>query len=224
MVTAANKIHTIMQKQSGRPIDRSKDTAILRAARDILFEHGPQAVTMEAVAARAAVSKATVYARHPDRDQLLRVVVEAESFAMTQALETSPRTAPELTAALMAFVQSLSSFLASKRHLRLMQVMGSSARGMARARREIYLNGPQQTHHALTAYLASATEAGLIRCPDPAQSAELLLGMLMGLDLVRASYGMPLKPKRVEDKKQHAHFIVTSFLALHDRQAGMAGG
>jgi TetR/AcrR family transcriptional repressor of mexJK operon len=179
---------------------------------------------MEAVAARAAVSKATVYARHPDRDQLLRVVVEAESFAMTQALETSPRTAPELTAALMAFVQSLSSFVASKRHLRLMQVMGSSAQGMARARRDIYLNGPQQTHHALTAYLASAADAGLIRCPDPAQSAELLLGMLMGLDLVRASYGMPLKPKRVEDKKQHAHFIVTSFLVLHDRQAGMAGG
>jgi hypothetical protein len=30
-----------MQKQLGRPIDRSKDPAILRAARDILFEHGP---------------------------------------------------------------------------------------------------------------------------------------------------------------------------------------
>jgi TetR/AcrR family transcriptional repressor of mexJK operon len=213
-----NKIFTMMPKQSGRPIDRSKDTAILRAARDMLFEHGPQAVTMEAVAARAGVSKATVYTRHPDRDQLLRVVVEAESFTMTRAIETPPRTPHELTAALLAFVKRLSAFLASKRHLRLMQVMGSPSRGMPRARREIYLNGPQHTHHALAAYLASAADAGLIRCSDPVQSAELLLGMMMGLDLVRASYGMPLKPKRVEDKAQHAHFIVTSFLALHDRQ------
>jgi len=206
----------MMQKQLGRPVDRSKDTAILRAARDILFEHGPQAVTMEAVAAQAGVSKATVYARHPDRDQLLRVVVETESFAFTRALETPPRTLHELTAALEMFVNRLSAFLASKRHLRLMQVMGSSSRSMARARREIYLNGPQQTHHALAGYLASAADAGLIRCPDPVQSAELLLGMMMGLDLVRASYGMPIKPKPIADKKQHAHFIVTSFLALHD--------
>lgn len=205
-----------MPKQTGRPIDHRKDTAILRAARDILFESGPQAVTMEAVAARARVSKVTVYARHPDRDQLLRVVVETESFILTRAIEAPPRTLRDLTTALVAFVDHLSAFLASRRHLRLMQVMGSPSRTMSGFRRNIYLNGPQQTHLALAGYLESATAAGLIRCTDCVQSAELLLGMMMGLDLVRASYGVPLKLKRSEYKKQHAIFIVTSFLALHD--------
>ncbi|HCX33538.1 MAG TPA: hypothetical protein DHV08_08260 [Rhodocyclaceae bacterium] len=204
------------KKQMGRPIDPSKDRAILRAASALLFSQGPQAVTMEAVADRAGISKATLYTRHADRDQLLRAVIKAESFVMIRSLGKSPRTRDELSTALVIFMTSLSKFLASKRYQRLMQAMAFSSQAMAGARKTIYQNGPQRTHQVLSAYLESAAAQGLLQCAHPGRSAELLLGMMMGLDLVRTAYGMPAQRRLRADRERHMRFIVQDFLALHE--------
>jgi AcrR family transcriptional regulator len=45
--------------------------ATLRAATDLLLERGPQAVTIEAVAARSKVAKTTIYRRWSGRGELL---------------------------------------------------------------------------------------------------------------------------------------------------------
>lgn len=47
----------------GRPRDASRDVAILDAARELLAEVGYEGMTMDAVAARAGASKATLYRR-----------------------------------------------------------------------------------------------------------------------------------------------------------------
>jgi len=51
----------------GRPRSAKARSAILRAARELLAEGGPAAVTMEGVASRARVGKPTVYRWWPDR-------------------------------------------------------------------------------------------------------------------------------------------------------------
>jgi AcrR family transcriptional regulator len=51
----------------GRPRSEAAKQAILRAARELLEEGGPGAVTMEGVASRAGVGKPTVYRWWPDR-------------------------------------------------------------------------------------------------------------------------------------------------------------
>jgi AcrR family transcriptional regulator len=55
----------------GRPRDPSRDVAIVEATLDLLAEGGWAAVTMEAVAARAGVGKATLYRRWPAKEQLV---------------------------------------------------------------------------------------------------------------------------------------------------------
>ena len=55
------------RKPRGRPRSEKARVAILRAARALIAEGGPGAVTMEAVAARARVGKPTVYRWWPDR-------------------------------------------------------------------------------------------------------------------------------------------------------------
>jgi AcrR family transcriptional regulator len=60
------KAHT-PAKPRGRPRSERGRRAILRAARELLDEGGPGAVTMEAVADRAGVGKPTVYRWWPDR-------------------------------------------------------------------------------------------------------------------------------------------------------------
>src|SRR5262245_12559714 len=57
-------------KPRGRPRSEEARRAMLRAARELLDEGGPGAVTMEAVAERAGVGKPTVYRAFPDRHAL----------------------------------------------------------------------------------------------------------------------------------------------------------
>ncbi len=57
-----------MRRRRGDELDAAIRTAVL----DLLAEHGPAGVTMEAVAAAAQTSKPVLYRRWPDRAALLR--------------------------------------------------------------------------------------------------------------------------------------------------------
>jgi AcrR family transcriptional regulator len=61
----------------GRPRSSAADEAILGATRALLAEGGYDAVTMEAVAARAGVGKTTVYRRHSTRAGLVATALTA---------------------------------------------------------------------------------------------------------------------------------------------------
>jgi AcrR family transcriptional regulator len=61
----------------GRPRSPEADTAILAAALDLLLERGIEATSIEQVARRAGVTRATVYRRFPDKTQLLIATMEA---------------------------------------------------------------------------------------------------------------------------------------------------
>jgi AcrR family transcriptional regulator len=54
----------------GRPRSETSRTAILRAAGELLLEHGPDAISMDAVAERAGASKATIYRWWPSKELL----------------------------------------------------------------------------------------------------------------------------------------------------------
>lgn len=202
------------QIRAGRPIDAGKDQDILAAARELLFQRGPQAVTMQAVAALAGVSKATVYSRHANRHDLIRTVIQQQAHQFIAQFSIIPETLADLQAALSKFVITLSTFLSSKEHVTLLHALGSAHRLDSDMLQEIYRGGPQRTHDGLSGWLRLAAQAGLIRCNDPDRSAELLLGMLMGLDLVRAMYGLTRNPTASE-LETHAGFVVASFLRLH---------
>jgi AcrR family transcriptional regulator len=58
-------------RRPGRPRDARADDVILDAAVEILAEQGPSGFTVDAVAARAGVGKATIYRRWSSRGALL---------------------------------------------------------------------------------------------------------------------------------------------------------
>jgi AcrR family transcriptional regulator len=57
--------------RGGRPRDPSRDAVLVEAALELLGEGGYAGLTMEAVAARAGVGKATLYRRWPSKEQLV---------------------------------------------------------------------------------------------------------------------------------------------------------
>ena len=59
-----------VQKRTGRPRSQRTEKAILKAAAQLLAESGLAAMTMEGVAARAGVGKASIYRRWPSKGAL----------------------------------------------------------------------------------------------------------------------------------------------------------
>lgn len=205
-----------MPAKQGRPIDPEKDRAILEAARTILFSIGPQALTMEAVAKTASVSKATLYNRYANRLALLQEVVARDAFDIHKPLQSAPTTHEALCNHLTDFIDALMIFLCGDHHHRLMLALSElpqSSEDLA----HIYRNGPEKTHQMLSAYLEQAARHDLIHCPQPQQSAEMLLGLAIGLDLVRAQYRVPLNCQESTTRKTHTQKMVRAFMILHTK-------
>ena len=81
-----------VRQRAGRPRNSAADQAILRATIDLLAEGGLQAATIQAVAQRAGVARATIYLRWPGRDALItaaiRHAIGRAPFALTSDLRT----------------------------------------------------------------------------------------------------------------------------------------
>lgn len=73
------------QRRPGRPRSVQADQAILEAALELIADDGLQGMSLEGVAARAGVSKTTIYRRWPNKDALAlealrRIKRPVESF------------------------------------------------------------------------------------------------------------------------------------------------
>jgi len=75
-------------RSPGRPRSPEADRAILRAAVDLLADEGYGGVTMEGVASRAGVGKATLYRRWPCKSALMVDAVTACRDSGSQPPET----------------------------------------------------------------------------------------------------------------------------------------
>ena len=92
--------------QRGRPRSQEADRAILAAALDLLASRGLAAMSIEEVAARAGVGKATIYRRWPSKG-LLALDAFVTSFREQQPLPDTGSLRDDLIAALTAWVRAV---------------------------------------------------------------------------------------------------------------------
>jgi len=72
----------------GRPVDKLRDLAILKAALELVAEHGYECVTMDSIAVRAHAGKATLYRRWKSKPYL---IAEAIRFMMPCEQKVDPK-------------------------------------------------------------------------------------------------------------------------------------
>ncbi len=75
-------------KGRGRPRDERADAAILTTALDLLAEVGPTGLSVEEVATRAGVGKATIYRRFAGKDDLVLAALQS----LNERLPAAPAT------------------------------------------------------------------------------------------------------------------------------------
>jgi len=199
---------------AGRPIDPHKDQAILSAARDLLFQHGLQAVSIEAVAKKAGVSKVTVYSRHANRDDLICAIIRSQAETFSAHLPLPQTSLAGVRTALLNFSLSVLEFLVSPEHLQFIRVVAASSNVPEPILQDIFTQGARNTLQQLEQWLTALQQSGLLQCENPVRSAEALVGMLLRLDIVRNLYGVSVDNSEVE-LQAHARFVVDGFIRMH---------
>ena len=188
----------------GRPMDRAKGDAILHAGWTLFLERGVGAVSIEAIAARAGVSKMTVYKHFTDKHALFEAAVlrEMRRIEAAQIAGLSAGGTTDLEGTLRAFGLGIMSFLATGPAIDFYNVLAGELRRHPALARIFYDAGPRRTIDNLAAILASADRLTL---DDPRQAAEALFGLWQGASNFQLSLGVDIEEgkaavaRRVED-------------------------
>ena len=188
---------TETKKRIGRPPDPGKVEAILDAGWDMFLAHGFEAVSVEAIAAQAGVSRVTFYKHFPDKAALF----EAAVLRATQRIEAEQR-GPEdlppgpLRERLERFGIGLMRFLGSPTAVSFYGVLSGELRHHPAVARAFYDLGPARTISNLAAILRDAAGRGEVAVRSPELAAEMLVGLWQGMSNYRLALGVD--PERYE--------------------------
>jgi TetR/AcrR family transcriptional repressor of mexJK operon len=169
-----------------------KRRAILDAAASLFMAEGYGAVSMDAVARAAQVSKATLYAHFTGKEALFAEIIDGNCAQLkgSVAVALSGHALP-LRAALTEIGTQWLRFLLQPRVRALHRVViGEGARfpGLARS---FYANGPAALRLWLAGWLAEETTRGRLRPGTDAELvAEQFLSLLRGDLFIRATLGL----------------------------------
>ena len=189
----------------GRPIDPQKQAAILEAGWNMFLERGVEAVSLEAVAAKAGVSKATLYRHFPDKSALFEAGVLLEMERIEAAQNVKPGGTPltaDLASVLHEFGMGIMGFISSDPAVAFYNALAGELSRHPDLASRFYAMGPGRTRANLTHILASASERGELAIDDPAEAAEQLFGLWQGFSNFQLSLGVEGKSIRKEIPKR----------------------
>lgn len=181
-----------LKRAVGRPRDLSKTEAIVDAAWDLFLAKGVAAVTMEAIAANAHVSKGTLYACYADKSELFEAAVKREMKRIEAAQGISPPadiTQP-LAETLTRFGTGILRFLASPPAVSFYNALSAELRQHPALAQAFWDLGPGKTRANLAAVLEVAAKRGEIAVDDPLAAAEILFGLWQGFSPMQLALGL----------------------------------
>lgn len=167
-------------RSGGRSPDPAKDEAILEAARTCFFDDGFGVTTIERVAARAGVSKVTVYKRFEDKEALFEAVVRREMAQMEKAFESWPFEDGSLVERLNAYGSILLRFLFSTEHMLLDRMLAHDLKHSPEMSRRFFDAGPGACRAQMARMIADAAAQGEIAIDDPLLAAADLFALWKG--------------------------------------------
>ncbi|MEV6635479.1 TetR/AcrR family transcriptional regulator [Actinoplanes sp. NPDC051470] len=164
----------------------AKRAAILSAARELFLNDGFDRTSVDAVSARAGVSKRTVYDYFGDKQTLLAAVVNDISGSLLDAVRRTIQgtlaglTDPaQLEDAFVGFsMRIVTDMLGSADYTMLIKLLG----GEGHLADAPFGDAPEDE---LAAQLAVLAERGLLTAPDPRMAADHLLALTFGVAMNR---------------------------------------
>lgn len=178
-----------------------------QAVRELMAEQGFR-ISMEAVAARVGCSKQTLYAQFGSKQALLRSVIDSHLDVATAPLRLEGRSVRE---SLLGFALEHLQRRGDPAAMAACQLLEASAHEFPREARTLYEDGHAALQRHLAEWLAAAMRRGQLRHDHPHCAAELLLGMLAGLDAERQRFAVPHRAA-ADERRRWAEYVVDAFL------------
>ncbi|NJQ01301.1 TetR/AcrR family transcriptional regulator [Streptomyces zingiberis] len=179
-----------------------KRAAILSAARELFLADGFDRTSVDAVAARAGVSKRTVYDYFGDKQTLLRATLDAVGQAMITTIRrtlddtlTDRVEAGGLEDALVTFSMRIATdMLGSAEYATLQRLVRADPGHLPHRGYNSMADTPDE---ALAERFAALAAAGLLHVPDPRLAADQFIALTFGVALDRLGSANAAEDARV---------------------------
>ena len=189
----------------------SKRDLIVEAARKLFLEAGYGTTSMDALAAKAGVSKPTIYSYFANKEALFGAVMVglcSESGCSYPSV-LSPDTPPEQ--ALKEFACNMIGLVQLPEERDIFRVVLAESIQFPELGEVFWSNGPEPFTQILTAYLTEQVKRGVLRIDDPATAAKQFIGMIKWPHSMPELFGVG-KPALDEDRLRALDQAISIFL------------
>ena len=203
-----------------------KRRAIFEAATELFLQHGYREASMDEVAARAAVSKQTVYKQFASKEALFVAIVggmtgEAGDEVQREIADLGERDDPE--SQLVAYAERQLLVVMTPRLMQLRRMVIGEAIRFPELGRALYDGGPGRAVAGLAAAFARWTDRGLLEIEDPKAAASHFNWLVMGEPVNRAMLLGDQAIPAAAALRRHAADAVRVFIAAYKADRRSAG-
>ena len=212
-------IQDLSPAPAARPEASPKRQLVLDAARTLFLADGFGAVSMEAVARRAGVSKATLYAHFASKEALFATMMGAYSLPEQVSDELLSQPADDLPTVLEAVGRTMLRFLLAEGTMSLIRIAIAESARFPELGRTYFARGPARSVERLAHWLAGEQAAGRIRADaDPSVAADQFVALLRSGLFLRAALGVPPPPGEADIDRTVAAAVDTWLRAFAPRR------
>jgi TetR/AcrR family transcriptional repressor of mexJK operon len=177
------------RSRSGGKRGDAKKAAIIAGARAVFLGTGFGETSMDAVAARAGVSKMTVYRHYGSKEALFAgVITDLCEKIVTDDLDDVFRREPR--EALRLFARKMIDIVFARDTVELHRIVVAESRRFPKLGRLFYRTGPAACIDALEAYFARNARDKRFKVNHPRRAAEEFLELLRGYAHLRVMLGL----------------------------------
>ena len=200
-----------------------KRTAIIEAAHELFLQKGYAGTSMDDVAARAAVSKQTVYKNFADKQRLFTEVITSDVGRIESTTEAQMAAMPDstdLAGDLRAFARDHLAGVMQPGRLRLRRMLIGEAERFPELAQAWYASGPERSCAEFAGWFAAWDRRGLLRVPDPMLAAQQFNWLVLSIPLNKAMANATDEPLFTRAELDHyADEAVRVFLAAYGAPA-----
>jgi AcrR family transcriptional regulator len=196
-------------KRGGRPTAEQAarlDEAVRQAALQLFLEHGYEGTSMDAIAAAAGTTKASLYARYPSKDVIFSTVLDWAASRKDWPVRDDAESTPDDLGAALTVIATAS--LRRAIHPSLVQLsriaISQAARFPELARKTLGVGAWQRRGVVVEVLEHHAATGEIVLTEDPEVLAEHFLAMVSGMPARLASLGVVRDPDEQAERTRIA--------------------
>jgi TetR/AcrR family transcriptional repressor of mexJK operon len=171
---------SVPQLVAGRLAPVGKAETILAAAERAFLAGGFGAVTMDAIAREAGVSKATVYAHFTGKEELFGAIVARVSERRFGGFSAEALDPLDIAASLTTIAHRFLDLVLSPEAISLNRIIIGEVTRFPVLGQVFWAAGPERTRVQIEGFLRRAAAAGSLAIPDPRLAAEQFAALARG--------------------------------------------